>query len=95
MSTKGSQPRHFFSGLPEFHSSKFLKEPLRCFTDDQKLELLAEMIGFLDRTFSSNLLSDRIKCQRADICGKAIKLADTPKAYLQIFRRICNRKLEQ
>jgi hypothetical protein len=80
----------FFSGLPGFHSSKFLKEPLRGLTDDQKLELLAAMIGFLDRTYSSDLLSDRIKRQREDICGNAIDLVDTPKAYRQIVRGLAN-----
>ena len=80
----------FFSGLPDFHTSKVLKEPLRGLTDEQKLEIFAAIIGFLDRTFSSDLLTDRVKRQRADICERAIDLVDTPKAFLQIVRGLAS-----
>ena len=80
----------FFSGLPGFHTSKVLKEPLRGLTDEQKLEFFTAIIGFLDRTFSSDLLSDRVKRQRVDICEKAIELVDTPEAFLQIVRGLAS-----
>ena len=80
----------FFSGLPGFHTSKVLKQPLRCLTDEQKLEIFTAIIGFLDHTFSSDLLSDRVKRQRVDICEKAIDLVDTPKAFLQIVRGLAS-----
>ena len=80
----------FFSGLPGFHTSKVLKQPLRCLTDEQKLEIFTAIIGFLDCTFSSDLLSDRVKRQRVDICEKAIDLVDTPKAFLQIVRGLAS-----
>ena len=80
----------FFSGLPGFHTSKVLKDPLRGLTDRQKMEILTAIIGFLDRTFSSDLLSDRVKRQRADICEKAINLVDTPEAFPQIVRALAS-----
>jgi hypothetical protein len=80
----------FFSSLPGFHSSKVVKDPLAGLADEQKLEILTAMIGFLDRTFSSELLSDRVKLQRADICGKAIDLVDTPEAFTEVLRRLAS-----
>jgi hypothetical protein len=75
----------FFSGLPAFHSSNVVKEPLRGLDKWKKLKLLTTMVGFLDRTSSSDLLSDRVKRQRADICGKAIDVVDDPEAFSQIL----------
>jgi hypothetical protein len=71
----------FFSGLPGFHSSKVLKEPLRALGDSQKRQILTAIIGFLDRTFSSDLLQDHVKHRRVDICTKAIDVVDTPKHF--------------
>ena len=84
----------FFSGLPGFHTSKVVKEPLRCLTDEKKLDIFTAIIGFLDRTFSSDLLSDRIQRQRADICEKAIDLVDTHEGFLQIVRGLASANLD-
>ena len=78
----------FFSNLPGFHNSKVLKEPLHSLDDRQKLRLLEAVIKLLDRTFSSNSLSDQVKRQRADICANAIELLDTPNAFPIIARRL-------
>ena len=80
----------FFSGLPGFRSSKVVKEPPRGLNYRQKLQLLTAMIGLLDRTFSSDLLPDRIKRQRTNICTNAIDLIDTPKAFPDIIRRLAS-----
>ena len=80
----------FFSGLPGFHSSKVVKDPLRGLTNEQKLEIFTAVIRFLDRTFSSDLLSVRVKRQRVDICEKAIDLVETPEAFLQIVRGLAS-----
>jgi hypothetical protein len=80
----------FFSGMPGFHSSKLLKEPLRFLNDRQKLNLLEAVIRLLDRTFSSNLLPDQVKRQRADICANAIDLVYTPEAFPGIVRRLAS-----
>ena len=81
---------HFFSGLPGFHSSKVVKEPLRGLRDDQKIQLSTAMVRLLDRTFSSDLLPDRVKHRRGDICANAIDLIDTPKAFPEILRRLAS-----
>ncbi|KAN0140620.1 hypothetical protein V8E53_001829 [Lactarius tabidus] len=67
----------FFSGLPAFQNSKVVKDPLRDLGYSQKWDILTAMIGFLDRTFSSDLLPDLVKRRRVDICGKVIDLLDT------------------
>ena len=76
----------FFTGLPGFHSSEVLKEPLHGLNDLQRLRLLEAVIRLLDRTFSSNSLPDQVKHRRADICDNAIKLVDTPNAFPSIVR---------
>jgi hypothetical protein len=80
----------FFSGLPGFYNSKVLKEPLHGLDDQQKLRLLEAVIRLLDRTFSSNLLPDQVKRQRADICANAIELVDTPDAFPKIVCRLAS-----
>ncbi|KAF8260514.1 hypothetical protein EI94DRAFT_1748217 [Lactarius quietus] len=80
----------FFSGLPGFHNSKVLKEPFGSLSDEKKLQLLAAIIGFLDRTFSSDLLSDEVKRHRENICANAIDLVDTPTAFLEIMRALAS-----
>jgi hypothetical protein len=79
---------HFFYGLPGFHRSKVLKVPLRFLNTWQNLRLLEAAIRLLDCTFSSNLLPDRVKRQRADICANIIDLIDTPRAFSKIVRRV-------
>ena len=74
----------FFSGLIGFHDSKVIKEPLRDLDDWQKFTLLEAVIRLSDRTFSSNVLSDRAKRQRADVCANAIELVDTPSTFADI-----------
>ena len=80
----------FFSGIPGFHSSKVLKQPLHGLDDPQKLRLLEAAIRLLDRTFSSNLLPDQVKRRRADICDNAMKLLDTPNTFQTIIRRLAS-----
>ena len=71
----------FFSGLPGFHNSRMLKEPLHGLEDQEKLRLLEAAIRLLDRTLSSNVLPDQVKRQRVDISTNAIDLVVTPHAY--------------
>ena len=75
----------FFLGMPGFHNSNVAKEPLHDLDDAQKLGLLGAMIGLLDRTYSSDLLSDQVKRHRDDICANAIDLVDTPQAFPEIL----------
>ncbi|KAN0140634.1 hypothetical protein V8E53_001843 [Lactarius tabidus] len=81
---------HFFSGLPGFHSSNVLKDPLYGLNDQQKLRLLEAVIRLLDCTFSSNLLPEQVKRRRADICANAIELVDTPDAFPKVVRKLAS-----
>ena len=80
----------FFSGLPGFHNSKVVEEPLRSLDDRQKLRLLEAVIRLSDRTFSSNVLPDQVKRQRVDICANAIDLVETPGAFPEIARKLAS-----
>ena len=75
----------FFLGVPGFHSSNLVKEPLRNLNDAEKIRLLGAIIDFLDRTYSSDLLSDQVKRHREDLCANAVDLVDTPKAFPEIL----------
>ena len=61
----------FLSGLPGFYNSKALKDPFQHLTDKHKHQLVTRMIGFLDRTISSDVFLDYVKNRRFDICVKA------------------------
>ena len=62
----------FFSGLPGFRTSRFVKDPLPSLTEEEKWNLSEGLRGLLDRTFSSDLLPVFVKDRRAMICKKAI-----------------------
>ncbi len=62
---------HFFSGLPGFCSLKYIHNPLPTLAYKQKKNLLEALIGFLECSFSSDLLGKRVKDQRAIIYTKA------------------------
>ena len=68
----------FFYGLPGFRSSKVVHDPLPSLTEKEMLKLYRALRGFLGRTFSSDLLSARIKDRRALICAKAVDPEHTP-----------------
>ena len=75
----------FFLGIPGFHGSNLAQEPLHDLDDAQKLRILGAMIGLLDRTYSSKLLSDQVKRHREDMCANVIDLVDTPKVFPEIL----------
>ena len=77
----------FFSGLPGFRHSKVVEDPLPHLNSEQLTRLSTALIGFFDRTFSSDLLPDIVKRRRAIICAKAIDSWYTPKA-LEILDKI-------
>ena len=62
----------FFSGLPGFRSSKVVNDPLADLTVEQKWRLSNALIGLMDRTFSSEVLSAPVKERRALVCTRAI-----------------------
>ena len=71
----------FFSSLPSFRSSKVVKDPLPSLAGWQKWKLSDALLGLLDRSFSSDLLSAPVKKRRAIICAKAIEPAHNEKSF--------------
>ncbi len=63
----------FFSGLPTFCNSKVVEDPLLTLADEQKENLLNTLLGFLERTFSSDLLTETVKNRRAAIFRKSFR----------------------
>ena len=80
----------FFAGLPGFHGSKMVKDPLPDLTWEQQEKLLNALIGLSDRTSSSDLLPEVIKIRRTAICGKALGPEDISQnnVITRVLRRI-------
>ena len=78
----------FFAGLPGFRNSRVVTNPLLSFTAAQKSRLSEELTDFMDRTFSSDLLPESVKNQRAIICAKAIDPVHFPGAFQWMFDKI-------
>ncbi len=78
----------FFAGLPGFRNSKVVSNPLPDLTEEQQSSIFGELIDFMDRTFSSDLLSESVKKRRSLIFAKAIDPTDFPEALEQIFHYI-------
>ena len=71
----------FFYYLPSFRNSKVVKDPFSALSKEGKQRLFTAMTGLLDRTFSSDLLSEAVKKRRAIICTQAVDPAHTPEAF--------------
>jgi hypothetical protein len=69
---------HFFSSLPGFRKSNDDEDILPRLTEDQMENLWSGLIGFLDRTFSSNTIPEPVKTRRAKICADALDPAAFP-----------------
>ena len=78
----------FFAGLPGFRSSKMVKNPFLDLTSEQQEKLLNALIGLSDRTYSSDLLPEKIKMRRTVICRKAIGPTDIPRAIRHAHQRV-------
>ncbi|KAH9051066.1 hypothetical protein EDB87DRAFT_1836877 [Lactarius vividus] len=78
----------FFSGLPGIRSSKVVDDPLPSLTEEAKEKLSDALIGFFDRTFSSDLLPGTVKNYRAIICAKAFDPVQFPYAFWSILGRV-------
>ena len=70
----------FFSGLPGFRSSKVVEDPVPNLAEEEKERLLAALTGLLDRTFSSDLLSEAVKTRRTILCTKLVNPTYTTDA---------------
>ena len=62
----------FFDALPSLCDSEALEDPQRSFIDPNKKILSRALIGMMDRTLLSELVSEEVKQRRIIICTKAI-----------------------
>jgi hypothetical protein len=74
----------FFSSLPGFCKSTDDDDILPRLNEDQKESLWTGWIGFLDRTFSSDMPHEPVKNRRAKICADAL----VPSAFPYIFNSV-------
>ena len=65
----------FFAGIPGFCSSKVVRDPQSSLEFLRRWRLSSGLGGFLERTWSSNLISESIKIRRLVICVRAIDAA--------------------
>jgi hypothetical protein len=76
MSTSDDDLEQFFEAIPGFCKSKIVDNP-RCSLDVLGLPTLAEaLIGFWNRTLSSNQVTESVKVRRLVVCVKVIEAAD-------------------
>jgi Family of unknown function (DUF6535) len=68
----------FFEGIPGFCNSKVVSEPRQILSKPYNLTLSAALRGFLDRTWSSSLLSETIKVRRLMVCMQAVDALQKP-----------------
>jgi hypothetical protein len=76
MSRSDDDLERFFEAIPGFCASKIVDNP-RCSLDVLGLPRLAEaLIGFWNRTLSSNRVSESVKVRRLVVCVRVIEAAD-------------------
>ena len=68
----------FFSGIPGFFMSKVVHDVRGTFFEPNGEKLSETMVGFLDRTLSSKLVSQPVKQRRTTIFSKAMEVASLP-----------------
>ncbi|KAI0253392.1 hypothetical protein BJV78DRAFT_207892 [Lactifluus subvellereus] len=68
----------FFRGIPGLFSSRVIKDLGDAFIKPNEKKLLRALIGFMDRTSSSNLVKKAAKQDRAIVCVKAMDAASFP-----------------
>ena len=79
---------HFFSSIPGFCRSDAVNFSVYGLSEAQMENMLSGMIRFLDRTFSSDSLSESDKTRRATICARAFDPTAFPYEYRNILFRI-------
>jgi Family of unknown function (DUF6535) len=72
----------FFEGIPGFCVSKVVNAPRRILAELDNSTLTAAFEGFLDRTCSSSLLSERARERRVKVCMLAVDALDCPFPFL-------------
>jgi hypothetical protein len=85
---KDDKLERFFSNIPGFCRSEAVNFPFYSLTEAQMENLLGGLIGFLDRTFSSDLIPELDKDQRAIICARVCDPSLFPFEYRNILFRL-------
>jgi hypothetical protein len=73
----------FFDAIPGFCDSEMVEDPQHNLDILGRLRLAEELVGFWDRTLSSNLVSESVKERRRIICVDVIKAAKLTTAIIQ------------
>ena len=60
----------FFDAIPDFCASQ--GRPLETVIFEKRRELSGALVGLMDRTFASTLVSESVKMQRIEICMRAV-----------------------
>ena len=78
----------FFSSLSDFRSSKVVDDPLPSLTASERSRIVDSLISFVSYTFSSDLLPEVVKMQRAMMCAKALDTAEFDDGDLERLRGV-------
>jgi hypothetical protein len=78
----------FFAAIPGFCNSKVVIDPLGCFIKPNDKISSAALIEFMERTLSSNIISELIKQRRIVVCRMAVDAT-----FLSASRQILDRAL--
>ena len=81
----------FLEAIPGFCGSKMVDDPLYYLDILGRQRLAEALVGFWDRTLSSNLVSGFVKERRPIICLEAIEGADLAIAVPRVLGTICSR----
>ena len=81
----------FFSNLPGFRKSNDDEDFFGKLSRGQKENLWSGLVGFLDRTFSSDSLPEVDRTRRSDICADALKV--DPQAFSHILDSVISEDL--
>ena len=79
----------FFAGIPRFCCSNVVDDPNFCLDSLRSWTVAEALKGFLERTWSSNLVSETIKIRRLAICSRAIDAAHLSNAAHKILYEFC------
>ena len=74
----------FFSGIPGFCSSKVVHDPQSSLKGLRSWNVVDVLKAFLERTWSSNLVSETVKIRRLVICIRAVDAARLSRAPYEI-----------
>jgi Family of unknown function (DUF6535) len=76
----------FFEGVPNLCKSQAITNPLDIFIRPNRSMLQHALIGFMDRTLTSNLVSESVKQRRVIICTKVIEATSLLGAWYTLHR---------